>query len=99
MEILLVLLALSGAIALGVYIVTKSFNKFEDKNDNGIPDAVEEKVEAVKEVVAEVKKHVAKAQAQSKPKSTNKKTAVKKIVHSTPVEKKPVGTQPAKRNK
>jgi competence protein ComGC len=100
MEILIVLLALSIAIALGVYIVTKGFNKFEDKNDNGLPDVVEEKVEAVKKVVAGVKKQVTKAQSQSKTKSNhNKKPAAKKIVHSTPVEKKPVGTQPVKRNK
>ena len=70
--IIVAVLAIGGAFA---YFGMKS-GKIEDKNNNNIPDAIENKIEEVKEVAVKVKK-VAKA-VSSEKKPAAKKSAAKK---------------------
>ena len=70
--IIVAVLAIGGAFA---YFGMKS-GKIEDKNNNNIPDAIENKIEEVKEVAVKVKK-VAKA-VSSEKKPAVKKSAAKK---------------------
>lgn len=61
------------AIAAGVVYVSMKSGKIEDKNNNNIPDAIEEKIEEVKEVAAKVKKVAKKAEAVAKTVVVEKK--------------------------
>ncbi len=61
------------AIAAGVIYVSMKSGKIEDKNNNNIPDAIEEKIEEVKEVAANVKKVAKKAEAVAKTVVVEKK--------------------------
>ena len=78
--IIVAVLAIAGAF---VYFATKS-GKIEDKNNNNIPDVIEDKIEEVKEVAVKVKKvadkatKVAKTVVVEKKKPAAKKAAVKK---------------------
>jgi flagellar basal body-associated protein FliL len=78
--IIVAVLAIGGAFA---YFGMKS-GKIEDKNNNNIPDAIEEKIEEVKEVAVKVKKvadkakKVAKTVVVEKKKPAAKKPAAKK---------------------
>lgn len=78
--IIVAVLAIGGAFA---YFGMKS-GKIEDKNNNNIPDVIEDKIEDVKEVAVKVKKVAKKAEAIAKTvvvdkkKPTAKKAAVKK---------------------
>ena len=77
--IIVAVLAIGGAFA---YFGMKS-GKIEDKNNNNIPDAVEEKVEDVKEVVEKAKKVVKKAE-----KAIAKTVVVEKKATKKPAAKK-----------
>lgn len=78
--IIVAIIAIGGAFA---YFGMKS-GKIEDKNNNNIPDVIEDKIENVKEVAAKVKKVAEKAQKVAKTvvvdkkKPAAKKSAVKK---------------------
>ena len=78
--IIVAVLAIGGAFA---YFGMKS-GKIEDKNNNNIPDVIEDKIEDVKEVAVKVKKVAKKAEAIAKTvvvekkKPAAKKAAVKK---------------------
>ena len=66
------------AIVAAVFVAMK-IGKVEDKNNNNIPDAIENKVADVKEAVAEVKAEVKEAVEKVK-KAAPKKPAAKKSV-------------------
>ena len=78
--IILAVLAIGGTFA---YFGMKS-GKIEDKNNNNIPDAIENKIEEAKEVAVKVKKvadkakKVAKTVVVEKKKPAAKKPAAKK---------------------
>ena len=79
MTAILVVLAL--AVAAGATFFLMKSGKIEDKNNNNIPDVIENKIEDVKEVVKEVKEVVAKVKSVAKPaakKPAAKTTATKK---------------------
>ena len=78
--IIVAFLAIGGVFA---YFGMKS-GKIEDKNNNNIPDAIEEKIEEVKEVAAKVKNVAEKAKKVAKTVVVEKKTTKK------PAAKKPV---------
>jgi hypothetical protein len=74
MATILIILVL---VIAGVFIATKFFGVFEDKDKNGIPDKVEEKVaEVKKEVSIEVKKRATRV----KEEFQDVKKAAKKVV-------------------
>lgn len=70
--IIVAILAIGGAFA---YFGMKS-GKIEDKNNNNIPDAIENKIEEVKEVAVKVKKAAKAISSEKKPAA--KKPAAKK---------------------
>ena len=72
--IIVAVLAIGGAFA---YFGMKS-GKIEDKNNNNIPDVIEEKIEDVKEVAVKVKKVADKVQKVAKTVVVEKKPAAKK---------------------
>jgi Na+/glutamate symporter len=72
--IIVAVLAIGGAFA---YFGMKS-GKIEDKNNNNIPDVIEDKIEDVKEVAVKVKKVAEKAQKVAKTVVVEKKPAAKK---------------------
>ncbi len=72
--IIVAVLAIGGVFA---YFGMKS-GKIEDKNNNNIPDAIENKIEEVKEVAVKVKKVAEKAQKVAKTVVVDKKPAAKK---------------------
>jgi uncharacterized protein (UPF0333 family) len=72
--IIVAVLAIGGAFA---YFGMKS-GKIEDKNNNNIPDVIEDKIEDVKEVAVKVKKVAEKAQKVAKTVVVDKKPAAKK---------------------
>jgi hypothetical protein len=63
------------------YFLMKS-GKIQDKNNNNIPDVVEETIKDVKETVAVVEKVVEKVK-----KSTTKKAEPKKVTEKKPTKK------------
>ena len=67
--IIVAVLAIGGVF---VYFGLKS-GKIEDKNNNNIPDAIEEKIEEVKEVAVKVKKVAKKAEKVAKTVVVEKK--------------------------
>jgi hypothetical protein len=81
--IIVAILAIGTAFA---YFGMKS-GKIEDKNNNNIPDAIEEKIEEVKEVAAKVKNVAEKAKKVAKTVVIEKK-ATKKPAAKKPVAKK-----------
>ena len=72
--IIVALLAIGGVV---VFFGMKS-GKIEDKNNNNIPDAIEDKIEEVKEVAAKVKKVAKKAEKVAKTIVVEKKKPAKK---------------------
>ena len=83
----LIVFAILAIAGLGIYLGMKS-GKIEDKNNNNIPDAVEEKVEDVKEVVEKAKKVVKKAEkAIAKTVVVEKKATKKPAVKKTAAKK------------
>ncbi len=81
--IIVAILAIGTAFA---YFGMKS-GKIEDKNNNNIPDAIEEKIEEVKEVAAKVKNVAEKAKKVAKTVVIEKK-ATKKPAAKKPAAKK-----------
>ena len=72
--IIVALLAIGGVV---VFFGMKS-GKIEDKNNNNIPDAIEEKIEEAKEVAVKVKKVADKAKKVAKTVVVEKKKPAKK---------------------
>jgi regulator of replication initiation timing len=62
----LTILLIIALIAVGVFVATKYFGAFTDKDKNGIPDHLEEKVAEVKVKVSEVKQDVQEVVAETK---------------------------------
>lgn len=63
MTVLLVVLAL--VIAVGVTFFLMKSGKIEDKDNNNIPDVIEEKIEKVKKVVEDVQLRVERVKEES----------------------------------
>lgn len=72
----LTIIIIIALVAAGVFVATKYFGLFTDKDNNGIPDKLEEKVEEVKvkatqikadveETVVEVKQRVKKVKEEA----------------------------------
>ena len=55
--LLLIILVVAGLAEI-VWVLTKYFNLFADKDEDGIPDEVEEKVETAKKAVKRTTKEV-----------------------------------------
>lgn len=58
MKTILVIILIGAAVAAAIYIATKKFGLFTDKDKDGIPDKVEDAVVKGKKVARRVKKEV-----------------------------------------
>jgi ElaB/YqjD/DUF883 family membrane-anchored ribosome-binding protein len=75
MTVILVLVAL--ALVAGATFFLMKTGKIEDKDNNNIPDVIEEKIEEVKEVVKEVKEKTKRVVEETKDVAKAAKEVVK----------------------
>ena len=58
MKTILVILLIAAVVAAGIYVATKYFGLFSDKDKDGIPDKVEDTVDEVKKRAQRVKEEL-----------------------------------------
>tara|TARA_B100000927_G_scaffold64182_1_gene50481 strand:+ start:486 stop:809 length:324 start_codon:yes stop_codon:yes gene_type:complete len=79
MKTFLIIIAVLAVIGAGIWIGTKYFGLFTDKDKDGIPDEVEDAVEDTKEAVQSAAKEVKRRAKRVKEELKDVKDAIKDV--------------------